>query len=167
MSTKLQINSLEALEKLIGGDSEVEMDIRNNIVQKFTEKHLKAVANIKYDQEYTKFLNELEKRVKEQFNIEFGLEEVQGYYGSPKILRMGSSAKESFRAAVQEHVKKFVYDATDDATDVAIHNARETIDSYLKSRVDYHIKNILNESVEKLIVEKVKEKLGKLDVLSL
>jgi len=163
MSTKLQINSLEALEKLIGGDSEVEMDIRNNIVQKFAEKHLKAVANIKYEQEYTKFLNELEKRIKEQFMSEFGLEEVRGYYGSPKVLELSRTSKESFRAAVQEHVKKFVYDATD----VAIHNARETMDTYLKSRVDYHIKNILNESVEKLIVAKVKEKLGNLDILSL
>lgn len=43
-SLTLQINSLEALEKLIGGDTQVEIDIRNNIVQAFAEKHLKALA---------------------------------------------------------------------------------------------------------------------------
>ena len=42
---KLQINSLAALERLIGGDSEVEIEIRGSVVQKFAERHLKAVAN--------------------------------------------------------------------------------------------------------------------------
>ena len=43
--TVLQINSLEALERLIGGDSEVETEIRNNIVQNFAKKHLKPLVN--------------------------------------------------------------------------------------------------------------------------
>jgi len=42
---KIQINNLEALERLIGGDTELEIDIRNSVVQRFTEKHLKGVAN--------------------------------------------------------------------------------------------------------------------------
>lgn len=42
--TKIQINSLEALERLIGGDSELEFEIRNNVAQDFAKKHLKAVA---------------------------------------------------------------------------------------------------------------------------
>ncbi len=41
----LQINSLEALERLIGGDSEVEVSIRGSVAQQFTERHLKALAN--------------------------------------------------------------------------------------------------------------------------
>lgn len=41
----LQINSLEALERLIGGDSKVEIELRNSVVQKFAEKHLKPLAN--------------------------------------------------------------------------------------------------------------------------
>jgi hypothetical protein len=36
---------LEALERLIGGDSEVEVESRNSVVQKFAETHLKAIAN--------------------------------------------------------------------------------------------------------------------------
>jgi hypothetical protein len=42
---KIQINSLEALERLIGGDTEVELEIRNNIVQEFAKKNLKALVN--------------------------------------------------------------------------------------------------------------------------
>jgi len=42
---KIQINSLEALERLIGGDTQVEIEIRNSIVQEFTKKYLKALVN--------------------------------------------------------------------------------------------------------------------------
>ena len=45
MSTKIQINSLGALERLIGGDTEVEIEIRNSIVQEFAKKHLKGVIS--------------------------------------------------------------------------------------------------------------------------
>ena len=42
---KVQINSLEALERLIGGESKLEFDIRQNIVEAFAKKHLKTIAN--------------------------------------------------------------------------------------------------------------------------
>ena len=41
---KIQINSLEAVERLIGGDTEVEIEVRNSVVQEFAKKHLKAVS---------------------------------------------------------------------------------------------------------------------------
>ncbi len=44
MATKIQINSLAALERLIGGDNEFEIEIRNSVVQAFTQKHLKGIA---------------------------------------------------------------------------------------------------------------------------
>lgn len=45
MSTKIQINSLEALERLIGGDTELEIEVRNSIVQEFAKKYLKGIIN--------------------------------------------------------------------------------------------------------------------------
>jgi hypothetical protein len=44
MSVKIQINSLEALERLIGNDNELEIQIRGSIVQEFTKKHLRSLA---------------------------------------------------------------------------------------------------------------------------
>lgn len=41
----IQINSLEALERLIGKDNELEVSIRNSIVQDFSKHYLKSVAN--------------------------------------------------------------------------------------------------------------------------
>lgn len=164
MSTKLQINSLEALERLIGGDTETEIDIRNSVVQKFADKHLKCLANGLYDQKYNEFLHQLEKSIKEQFVQEFGLvESGAGHYGSPKVLKLSDASKERFRAEVKAYVEKFIFDATE----VALHNAREMMDKHLKSRVDYHINRMLGEQTEKMIMEKVKEKLGTVDFTKL
>lgn len=44
MGTKIQINSLEALERLIGNDNALELDLRNAIVQEFSKKYLKVLA---------------------------------------------------------------------------------------------------------------------------
>lgn len=42
---KIQINNLAALERLIGGDTELEIEVRNSVVQAFAKKHLKSVAD--------------------------------------------------------------------------------------------------------------------------
>jgi hypothetical protein len=42
---KIQINSLAALERLIGGDNEVEIEIRKSVVENFMKKHINAIAN--------------------------------------------------------------------------------------------------------------------------
>lgn len=47
MGIKIQIASLEALERLIGGDSQLEIEIRESVVQNFAKKHLKGVAEAK------------------------------------------------------------------------------------------------------------------------
>ena len=64
MATKLtlQINSLEALEKLLSGDVQLEMDMRNTVVQEYAKKYIKSVA-----QEFVSSQNrtETEKVMKE------------------------------------------------------------------------------------------------------
>jgi uncharacterized protein (UPF0147 family) len=42
MSTKIQINSLAALERLIGGDTEVEIEIRKSVALEMVNKHVTA-----------------------------------------------------------------------------------------------------------------------------
>lgn len=41
---KLQINSLQALERLIGGDSELELELRRNVADVFIKNHYQAIA---------------------------------------------------------------------------------------------------------------------------
>lgn len=61
---KIQINSLEALERLIGGDSSVEIDIRQSVVEAFTRKHLKSIANQSFVE---KISTALKKELEEEF----------------------------------------------------------------------------------------------------
>ena len=58
---KIQMNNLEALERLIGGESEVEMDIRASIVDAFCKKHLKSIAN-------EEFVKRMAEAVKTEIN---------------------------------------------------------------------------------------------------
>lgn len=78
---KIQINNLAALERLIGGDTELEIEIRNNIVQEFTKRHLKGLVEtetIKQAITDTKLMvvNYAKKEVAEQIG------EVKRSYGS-------------------------------------------------------------------------------------
>lgn len=43
---KIQINSLEALERMIGGDNEMEFEIRQSVAEAFAKKYLKGLATV-------------------------------------------------------------------------------------------------------------------------
>ena len=66
MATTIQINNLDALERLIGGDSALEIELRNNIVQNFAQKHLKCLVNTGALEDVKKsIISECTKRVEE------------------------------------------------------------------------------------------------------
>jgi len=54
MSVKIQINSVEALERLIGGNTEIEIELRQSVVENFMKKHINAIANSKVSAAVTK-----------------------------------------------------------------------------------------------------------------
>lgn len=45
MSIKIQINSVEALERLLGNDQELEVEVRKSVVEAFGKSFVKSVAN--------------------------------------------------------------------------------------------------------------------------
>lgn len=47
-STTIQINSLEALERLLGGDTAFEMRVRQAVAVAFAQKHLKPILESKH-----------------------------------------------------------------------------------------------------------------------
>jgi hypothetical protein len=62
---KLSLN-LPALERLIGGDGEIEVELRHQIVKEFTKKYLKGIVDSSVFQSYQReLLEELRKAVKE------------------------------------------------------------------------------------------------------
>ncbi len=59
---KIQINSVEAIERLIGGSSAIEIEVRNAVVQEFTKRHLKSLAEA---QLYTPAMDLIKKELNE------------------------------------------------------------------------------------------------------
>lgn len=46
MGTKIQINSLAALERLIGGDTELEIELRKSVAMELVKKHIVAKLDL-------------------------------------------------------------------------------------------------------------------------
>jgi hypothetical protein len=100
MSTKIQINSLEALERLIGGDSELEVEMRKSIAYDFTTKHLKALANDPYVMaKMEEARHELRKIVDENVKARIG-----------QLVHMGKwpYSQWIFATDVKEHIDKAI-----------------------------------------------------------
>jgi len=95
MSIKIQINSLEALERLIGGDNELELQIRTSIVHEFTNKHLKSLATSKLMKDTENaIMNEIENQFFDLLKVEYGILKSVSKIRLEKISRLIYKLKE-------------------------------------------------------------------------
>ena len=146
---KVQINSLAALERLIGGDTEVEIEIRNNIVQEFTKKHLKSIADSPNIQSIK---NDLAQQAVNVVTNELGV--LSGTYGWNQ------------KVALYPAVKKELVDAAKAAAQEAIINAvaegvkaarAEVNAEYIKSRIDEQVKSIVAYEIREGVKTRLRE----------
>jgi hypothetical protein len=105
MAIKIQINNLEALERLIGGDSDLELELRNSIVQAFANKHLKAVANATIMQTGVDLSRNHANAVAKEVEATF-TEQVKGSY---------IGARRQLKASILKQIESTVKSETQDA----------------------------------------------------
>lgn len=149
----LQINSLEALERLIGGDTQVEIDIRNSVVQKFADKHLKAVAN---SDAVRKTMEGIQAAVQKQIadRLEQGIATFKSTYGGsvydvklhPEIVTVIES---KVRNTIDQSVQRAVQSAIDNWTGAT------QLEERIQKRVDYHTKEKIDQEIKSRL-EKIK-----------
>jgi hypothetical protein len=140
MSCKIQINNLEALERLIGNDNEIEMDIRQNIVEAFTKKHLKNIA-------YELAIKNIDKVVKNNL-IEEGI--LSKHYPnniSSKILvqitqRIEKSIEYKIGEVIAEKIKEYVDSKVESEMQEFIY---QEVDRKLNEAVNKKINNLLTK----------------------
>jgi len=152
----LQINNLEALERLIGGDSQVEIEIRNSVVQKFAEKYLKPLAN---SDPITKTLAqiraEIDRQVCEQCAKEIAKFE-KSYGGSITNVKLHANIKAEIDSQVRNVVDTTVRNNVDEAIKFWAN------DKELKERIDkrfeYYTTELINTEIKSRI-DKLKAKL--------
>ena len=154
MAIKIQINNLEALERLIGGDTETEIEIRNSIVQEFAKRHLKAVAQ---EQITMALKNTLIQEIKDKF-----LEEKKDAYNWNKTTMLNKETSLLIKNEVNNILES---------------NLRQTIKDFIKSydldkRIerlilmheegfqDTCIKKFSDAEIERLVNQRIKEKLN-------
>jgi hypothetical protein len=147
---KLQINSLEALERLIGGDSEVELEIRNNIVQEFTKKHLKALVN---EGSIQKVANAIDKRLRDKAEEiivdKFGIE--SGNYWNSKFT-LNDTAKAALNDAADSAFRSHIIR-------LFAETERRMAERYSEQYISEQITRVVDANVNKRIAEGVKERL--------
>lgn len=153
MSVKIQINSLEALERLIGGDSSIELDIRNSIVQEFTRKHLKALANEEVVKNTGKAISE---EIMNEFFTKSGTNSWNTYYV------LNEKGKDVLKSTVEREFSNMIRDIVKE--NLNIDKTRAEIDELLKKQSFYISAELTNSNLEdrlnSMVNTKLKEKLG-------
>jgi|SRR5580698_266804 hypothetical protein len=153
---KLQINNLEALERLIGGDTILEMDIRQNIVEEFTRKHLKSLVN-------SDLMAKMEVAIKNEVNKELVSKFCpQGsYYDSFSLTPKATELIDGYIETAVSHKIGAIIEKYIESTKLniiiekRINDAANHITNYL---ADANLSRIIDAKVQ----AKLKEALGKL-----
>ncbi len=152
---KIQINSLEALERLIGNNTDVEIEIRNNIVQEFTKKHLKALVNDSLINKTVSEVNaELQKTINSKLEESIATISRNGYYNTVVTLK----------PEIIDKVKDFVRDTIDTEIQQAVDVAMKTwkMDSNIEDRVNKKFAYYTDEHVKQVVRQKLSDVASKL-----
>jgi hypothetical protein len=147
MAIKIQINSLEALERLIGGDSQLELEIRNNIVQEFSKKHLKPIAeqlDSRLESTATAVYNEV---VEKRFGRASG-------YGYGKTYQLNSDIREAINQEVAVSIKQAVGDSIKDQVENI--NLEKMIQKAIDHKFNVQVNDMVNEMVRERIANIIK-----------
>jgi hypothetical protein len=149
----IQINNKEALERLIGNDTEVEIDIRNSVVQKFAEKHLKPLANspaINGTLEAIKA--DIAKQTREKVEKEIATFK-EGYYNSRATdIVLRPEIKAEIERQVRNLTDKTIQDTVDEALKTWLNDAelKKRIDARFEYYTKEHINTEIKSRIEKL-----------------
>jgi hypothetical protein len=154
MSIKIQINSLEALERMIGGNSELEISIRNSIVQQFTKKHLKGIAT----DNITKLVEQ--QIVEETQKHFFDITPKKGW--DPEKFILKPHLKEIIQKYAEENNNHFLRTLVKDS--LKVEEARNFVTDLLEKQSKYIKAELSNNELEKrlnlMVDARLKEKLG-------
>lgn len=156
MSTKIQINSLEALERLIGNDNELEIEIRQSVVENFTKKHLAKLANDDLMRKATTaIINEIQLTF-------FDTIKGTGGWGSSDRTVFKKEYLDNLRADLIYTAKLELSSIISEA--IETNKQKETIEAALENASNYIVNTLteanLSTRLNRMVDAKLKERLG-------
>ncbi len=141
---KIQINSLTALERLIGGDAQIEIEVRQSVAENFAKKYLKTLAN-------DKIIEASSRTFAKAVGEEFFSSNHGGTYLKP-------AHYEAIRTVVQLEMSKHaqVLTQTEEFTKKMNEFINEQADRITAAFTDANIESRINAAADR----KIKERLG-------
>jgi len=148
--TKISLEfNYEALKQLLGGDTEIEIELRNCIVQEFTRKHLKGIVDDDFKKEINDYLNDKYVGLKQQYR-----EQVQQAIDkevTANIVKLVKKEKEKILDEVRKALETYqnkVLDGTVNLLYKETGNLSEFLTDLIKEKLT---KNEIKEIILKLL----------------
>lgn len=136
--------TVPALERLIGGDTELEVEIRKNIVHAFSQRHLSAVAKEVYGD-----IEKAKEQIRTQVLGDMGAVKMEAW--SSGCYKLTSEATEAIRSSVRQVIR----DEVAVAAQQAWNELRPEILAAIKKCYDREVLALIKEQVRKDIVEAI------------
>lgn len=141
---RLELN-LPAIERLIGGDTELELHLRQQIVQEFAKRHLKEVAE---KATYEAAIEATKQFVNGAAREAFDIENLTVNHLWPTV---GYRLKAMIESLVKEHAQK--------AVDEALLKIIEHQSRYWSEEIKRAVKKVVDRQIEKEIEEGIRKRL--------
>lgn len=161
MTTKISLDAT-ALKAAIGGDSEVELELRNAIVQEFTKKHLKPLASEAYVQQAKA---EIIRAIQKEITAILPLKEVRERYTSAWVLDestpLGKEMKDEIEKIVTRSIREQFNQAIEQYANKLLQN---DLEKRLLTKVEEYLGRVITSKIEQMVVKVVGERVATLKV---
>ena len=139
---KLSLN-LPALERLIAGEDELEVEIRQNIAEAFAKRHLKTIIN-------NELITKLEIEIRDSFRSQYSFQKINETY------------RDLVQQAVIQNVSALVHASINKTLEE--YGWEKQIEEIVKERAEFIVKQWTDGTIERRIEllanQKIKDKLG-------
>lgn len=167
MSEKLRLTlTTSALERLIGGDTETELDLRQAVVAEFAKRHLGAILK---SSEFQKAIEDYKETIREEAAKVFGEAKKDKPWESFKY-ELSSEVKDSIRTVAMEAfnqemegVRKEMRERVSEVRDLAQERIKEAV-SDIRKDLYTAVNKVVNEETRREIrvrIEKVLDTMKK------
>jgi len=143
----IQINSLEALERLIGGNSEIEIELRNNVAAKFAEKHIKQLAGTEVVEEALETAQRAVKlQAAEMINKAVGTWRTSVYGSTISDIQLRPEIEAKIKAEIDSRVASLIDKQVMAAIEAA--DLNKMVDNRVKAISEYEINKAVRAKID-------------------
>lgn len=149
MTTKIQINSLQALLRLIGDDTTMEVEVRNSVIQAFAQGFAKSLANTTAIADVLKGIEQkLRDDVRQTAQMTFSDYVTHRGYQTWEI---PSKAKDAIRSRVIFEVEAYITECIQTATKDLEKRIEALVEDRLERKVQSVVAKIVAANVEEML----------------